>query len=104
MDFGPYLRRMGENLRRARWAAGLTQEDVAARGISYRYYQELERGLRNPTLRVLHHLAVELDTTVAALCNIEPAATTRAAERMADYRLKPPARGRKPRRPARRRG
>jgi transcriptional regulator with XRE-family HTH domain len=103
VDYGTFLHRIGENLRRARWSAGLTQEDVAARGITYRYYQELERGQRNPTLRTLHQLARELGTTVAAVCNVEPAATSRAAERLADYRLKPPRRGRKPNRPPKRR-
>ncbi len=96
MELAPYLRRVGENLRRARWASGLTQEGVAAHGISYRYYQELERGARNPTLRTLHHLARVLGTTVAALCNVDAAATARAAERMADYKLTAPKRGRKP--------
>jgi transcriptional regulator with XRE-family HTH domain len=102
VEFGLYLRRIGQNVRRARWAAGLTQEAVAAHGITYRYYQEIERGARNPTLRTLHHLAQVLHTTVAALCNVEPQATLRAAERLADYRLTPPKRGRKPRKTVRR--
>lgn len=96
VDYGSFLRRVGDNLRRARWAAGLTQEEVAALGITYRYYQELERGQRNPTLRTLHMLAEQLHTTVAALCDVEPVATSRAAERMSNYQLKPPPRGRKP--------
>ena len=95
MDFDALLLRVGENLRRARWIAGLTQEDVAALGITYRYYQELERGQRNPTLRILHHLADTLGTTVGALCGTDPAAS-RAAERNAGVRLGPPRRGRKP--------
>jgi transcriptional regulator with XRE-family HTH domain len=98
VEFGLYLRKIGQNVRRARWAAGLTQEAVAAEGITYRYYQEIERGVCNPTLRTMHHLARVLHTTIAALCNVEPQATLRAAERIADYRLKAPKRGRKPRR------
>ena len=57
MDFADILKQLGANLRQARWAAGMTQEEVAAKGISYRYYQELERGQRNPTLRMLADLA-----------------------------------------------
>lgn len=57
MDFADILKQLSANLRQARWAAGMTQEEVAAKGISYRYYQELERGQRNPTLRMLADLA-----------------------------------------------
>jgi transcriptional regulator with XRE-family HTH domain len=96
VEFASLLRRLGANLRRARWAKGLTQEEVAARGLTYRHYQELERGTRNPTLRTLHFLARELDTTVAQLCDADPKATLRAAERLARYEPTPPKRGRKP--------
>ncbi len=99
VDVGTLLALVGANLRRARWARGLTQEQVAALGLTYRYYQELERGTRNPTLRTLHLLAETLDTTIAALCDVEPAQTIRAAERLAGYGLGPPPRGRKPRTP-----
>jgi transcriptional regulator with XRE-family HTH domain len=97
VELDVYLRRVGENLRRARWAAGLTQENVAAGRITYRYYQELERGLHNPTLRTLHALAKHLNTTIAALCEVDRAATGRAIDRMAEYGLEAPKRGRKPR-------
>lgn len=92
-----YLRRVGENLRRARWAAGLTQESVASGRITYRYYQELERGLHNPTLRTLHALAGHLNITIASLCEVDRLATNRALDRMGEYGLEPPKRGRKPR-------
>ena len=95
MELDVYLRRVGENLRRARWAAGLTQESVAAGTITLRYYQELERGVHNPTLRTLLALALPLETTVAALCDVDRAATNRAADRMAQGLVGPP-RGRKP--------
>ena len=98
MDEDTFLLRVGANLRRARWAAKLTQEEVSALGVSYRYYQELERGRRNPTLSMLLLLANLLETTVAALCDVDRMATSRAAERMNDYRLTPPPRGRRPKR------
>ena len=97
MKFDDFLRLMGDNLRRARWAAALTQEQVAARGISYRYYQELERGQRNPTLRTLSEIAEILGTTVAAL--VETAGRTEVQQRtpLADLDVTAPRRGRKPR-------
>lgn len=103
MDFAAFLKRVGANIRRARWLAGLTQEQVAALGVTYRYYQEIERGQRNPTARTLFTLARVLKTTVGALTDVEPAATARARERLAKADLRPPALGRKPRRAAPRR-
>lgn len=93
MDLATFLRRVGANVRKARWQAGMTQEDVAARGITYRYYQEIERGQRNPTLRTLYTLARILETTVSALTDVEPAGTQRRAPAGP---ARPPRRGRKP--------
>src|SRR5688572_30247739 len=87
---------MGANVRRARWAAELTQEEVAAHGISYRYYQELERGQRNPTLRMLFTIARVLRTTVGALTDTDPKATMVARETLESTKLVAPKRGRKP--------
>ncbi len=47
-------------------------------------------------MRTLHFLAAELDTTIATLCDVDPKATIRASERLAEYRGTPPKRGRKP--------
>ncbi|MFC1610089.1 helix-turn-helix domain-containing protein [Myxococcota bacterium] len=104
MDSESFQRRVGGNLRKARWLAGLTQEEVAAqyvgddRVVSYRYYQELERGERNPSLRILQQIAGVLGTTVAALVDVNPRATERARARLAEAPKKPPRRGRRPRR------
>lgn len=70
MDFATFSKRLGANIRKARWLKGWTQGDVAAQGISYRYYQEVERGQRNPSLRMLFELAEILDVTVADLTNV----------------------------------
>jgi transcriptional regulator with XRE-family HTH domain len=68
LEFGSYLKRVGVNLRTARWLRGLTQEELASTsGLTYRYVAEVERGLRNPTLRTMFALAFALGTTVAAL-------------------------------------
>lgn len=95
MDFASYLKRVGQNLRRARWRAGMTQQDVAAKGVTYRYLQELERGLRNPSLQMLHDLAEILDVRVADLVEI---GEKRAPVNLAEVTAGPPPRGRKPKR------
>ena len=102
MDAKKLQRLVGKNLRQARWAAGLTQEDLASRQfkgrpvISYRYYQELERGMRNPTLGTLAMLADVLDVTVAALVDVDQQATVLAKARLASAPGNPPRRGRRP--------
>jgi transcriptional regulator with XRE-family HTH domain len=94
MDFASYARAIGANVRKARLLRGLTQEQVAARGFTYRFFQELERGVRNPSLRTLHDLASALGVTVEDLVDV--------GERRLDPPLRltePPAirAGRKPR-------
>jgi transcriptional regulator with XRE-family HTH domain len=98
MKFDELLHRMGDNLRRARWATGMTQEQVAARGISYRYYQELERGQRNPTLRTLSEIAEILGTTVAALVETGDRKDMQQRTPLSDLDVVAPRRGRKPKR------
>lgn len=52
----------GRNVRRVRYRKGLTIEDLAHEvGLSYSYVGELERGLRNPTLRVVELFASVLE-------------------------------------------
>lgn len=73
----------------------MTQEEVAAQGISYRYYQEIERGQRNPTLRTLFTLARILNTTVAALVDVEGFGKKRRRT-LSGVKATPPKLGRKP--------
>jgi transcriptional regulator with XRE-family HTH domain len=80
-------------IRLARWRRGLDQEEAASKiGLSYRYFAEVERGVRNPTLDVLAAIAKALDVSVADLVDVEsrPRVDLRALE------LEPPPRGRKP--------
>jgi transcriptional regulator with XRE-family HTH domain len=57
------LKEVGDRVRRAREAAGLTQEGAAGRArIDYKRYQRLEAGAVNPTIRTLARVAVALDT------------------------------------------
>ncbi|MFI5302620.1 MAG: helix-turn-helix domain-containing protein [Polyangiales bacterium] len=57
MDFATYLVRLGRNLRRARWRAGKTQQEVAAAGVTLRYLADLERGYPTPWALLLCDLA-----------------------------------------------
>ncbi len=93
MDFDHFRAAVGENLRRARWLAGLTQEQVE--GITLRHYQELERGRRNPTLETLLILAQQFDVTVADLVNVRGFRASKTL--LTDRKAEPPKVGRKPR-------
>jgi transcriptional regulator with XRE-family HTH domain len=94
VDFGTFLRRTGRNIRGARWRKGLTQQEVAAEGFTYRYLQEIERGVRNPSLKMLFDLAQVLDVRVADLAEV---GERRAPVKLADVSENlAPKRGRKP--------
>jgi transcriptional regulator with XRE-family HTH domain len=94
VDFAKFLAHFGKNLRQARWLKGLTQQDVAAQGISYRWYAELERGARNPTLRTIVDLAQILDVTPADLLDVPGARPSKI--RLSDRKAVAPKLGRKP--------
>jgi transcriptional regulator with XRE-family HTH domain len=59
---------VGEELRKAREKAGLTQEQLAFRaGIHRTYVSLLERDLKSPTLNTLFRLCAALDISVSKL-------------------------------------
>lgn len=61
-------RRLGQNVRRLREAAGHSQEafaDVA--GLHRTYISDVERGVRNPTIRVVDKIATALDVNAGSL-------------------------------------
>ncbi|MGA8550117.1 MAG: helix-turn-helix transcriptional regulator [Stellaceae bacterium] len=61
---------VGQNLHRLRAAAGLTQENLAAKsGISTFYISGIESGRRNPSVIVLAELAQVLGVDVRELLN-----------------------------------
>jgi transcriptional regulator with XRE-family HTH domain len=91
VDFDTLRTRVGQNLRKARWIAGLTQEQVA--GVTLRYYQDLERGKRNPTLDMLHGLAEQFGVTVADLVSVVGARPAR--EHLSTLKVDAPKPGRK---------
>ena len=95
MDFAELLEAVGANVRKARWLRGLTQEELASHGLSYRYLAEIERGERNATLRTLFDLARILDVSVTDLVAV-PGEARRAVPLHRAKAVAPP-RGRKPR-------
>jgi transcriptional regulator with XRE-family HTH domain len=59
---------VGRNVRSARTALGMTQEQLAERsGFSQHYISGLENGRRNPSIVSLFELAQSLETTPADL-------------------------------------
>lgn len=59
---------VGDNVRRAREAIGVSQEELGDRaGIDRTYVSGVERGVRNPTVKVLARLAEALAVPAAAL-------------------------------------
>ena len=59
---------IGANIRRLRVERGLSQEEVADRiGIDTSYFGQVERGRRNPTVRVLAKVAAVLDVPLPRL-------------------------------------
>jgi transcriptional regulator with XRE-family HTH domain len=52
---------LGQRIRELRVAKGLTQWEMAERGLSYKYYQRIEAGKVNLTLNSLEKLAAALE-------------------------------------------
>jgi transcriptional regulator with XRE-family HTH domain len=73
------VRRMvGQNVRRLRIAAGITQAALAERmGVDRAYVSGLELGLRNPTIVTLWHIAKALGVRIRAFFDDEKPARLR---------------------------
>lgn len=66
-------KQVGANLRRMRLARGLSQEAFAHdAGIDRTYISGVERGVRNPTVLMLHELATALGVEPAELLKKPP--------------------------------
>ncbi|MBI4490483.1 MAG: helix-turn-helix transcriptional regulator [Deltaproteobacteria bacterium] len=61
---------LGRRLREIRLEKGLRQQDLQDRGLSYKYYQRIEEGKVNLTLRSLEKLASALEVTVLDLLKV----------------------------------
>ena len=69
MDFVALL---GRNVRKWRLQRGMTQEQLALdAGVKRSYLSELERGLRNPTVRALTRLAAALSIEPELLLKLD---------------------------------
>ena len=67
---------------------------MAGEGFTYRYLQEIERGVRNPSVKMLFDLAQVLDVRVANLVEV---GERKAPVKLADVpESLAPKRGRKP--------
>lgn len=62
-----YLRQLGERIRAARKAKGLTQADMQAFGFNQRHYQKLESGQANPSVATLYRLAAVFELRLPEL-------------------------------------
>ena len=61
-------RRLGQNVRRLREAAGYSQEAFAdLAGLHRTYISDIERGARNPTIRVVDKLAMAFAVSAGSL-------------------------------------
>ena len=59
---------LGEIIRERRLAAGISQEELAARAAIHRtYVSQLERGLKSPTVAILAKVANALGTSPSRL-------------------------------------
>jgi transcriptional regulator with XRE-family HTH domain len=77
VDDSPLARKIGERLRTARLAAGMTQTQLAEPRYTKAYVSALENGLSRPSMAALTHFAQRLDIPASRLINDEPAAWAR---------------------------
>ncbi|GIX46526.1 MAG: hypothetical protein KatS3mg131_0737 [Candidatus Tectimicrobiota bacterium] len=84
------LGRLGKRLRQLRQARGLTQWQVAERGINYKYYQRIERGRINVTVRTLARLAALLEVPLHELFCDTPNAESKDDARLSTQNILSP--------------
>lgn len=64
------VRNLGRHLRERRLAKRWSQEELAERvGSDRTYISDMERGLRNPSLKTLARLAFKLGVSIGDLCD-----------------------------------
>ncbi len=61
------MQSVGTRARQLRIAKGLRQEDMCQFGFEYKYYQRIEYGEKNLTLKTLNKLAKAFDIPVSEL-------------------------------------
>jgi len=65
------MKSVGERARQLRTAKGLRQEDMCQFRFEYKYYQRIEYGEKNLTLKTLNKLAEAFDVPTSELFNFE---------------------------------
>ncbi len=65
------LRLVGERVRQLRKDRGLRQEDMCQFGFEYKYYQRIEYGQKNLSLKTLNRLSRAFDMPVSELLRFE---------------------------------
>jgi len=72
MSPATFRRRVANRIQRARWRLGLSQEIAAERvGLTARYYADLERGRRNPTIETIFSVARAFKVSVGDLVDVD---------------------------------
>jgi len=61
------MKQVGKRVRELRLARGLTQEDLCRHGFEYKYFQRIEYGQKNLSLRTLNKLAKAFSVPVSEL-------------------------------------
>lgn len=71
-EYQLYLKQFGKNLKRELKKAGLSQEILAEiNGIDYKYYQRIESGNVNITIKTLFKISKSLNIDLICLLNFE---------------------------------
>ena len=76
-DDSPLARKIGERLKKARLAAGLTQTQLAEPRFTKAYISALENGLSRPSMGALKHFSERLGIPASQLINDEPSGWAR---------------------------
>lgn len=71
---------VGQRLRKARQAAGLTQRDLSFEGCTAAYVSRIEAGARVPSLQILREFANQLGVSLEYLATGQPDAETLSSE------------------------
>lgn len=68
------LKKIGENIKKARLAKGYTQVDLVGKietKIDTTNISRIEKGRTNATIHTLYHIAQALDVPLSQICNLE---------------------------------
>src|SRR5919202_4005334 len=83
VDDRPLARSIGQRLRQARLAAGLTQQELAGDRYTKAYISALENGIAKPSMAALNYLAPRLGTTPSEILSAPSVAWTRLESALA---------------------